>query len=101
MIMIGFAGLALVAAAAILARGRGAAAADAASSDPPATGDEPGRLTRPDSVSKENWRMPALTMLAPAPMSIARRVGMTGMWVYLAIAMGAVVVRIIEVAAGH
>ena len=41
--------------------------------------------------------MPALAMLAPAPMSVARRIGMTGMWVYLAIAIGAVVFRIVEV----
>ena len=31
----------------------------------------------------------------------ARRVGMAGMWVYLAIAMSAVVFRIIQVAIGH
>ncbi len=52
-------------------------------------------------VSKENWRMPRLAMLAPAPMSGARRLGMAGMWVYLAIAMIAVVFRIVEVALGH
>ena len=52
-------------------------------------------------LSKENWRMPRLAMLAPAPMSGARRVGMAGMWVYLAIAMIAVVVRIVQVALGH
>jgi hypothetical protein len=40
-------------------------------------------------------------MLAPAPMSVARRAGMTAMWVYLAIAMAAVVFRIVEVATGH
>ena len=45
--------------------------------------------------------MPALAMLAPAPMSRARRLGMTGMWIYLAIAMAAVVYRIVELAAGH
>ena len=39
--------------------------------------------------------MPALAMLAPAPMSRARRIGMTGMWVYLAVAMAAVVLRIV------
>jgi Mn2+/Fe2+ NRAMP family transporter len=58
-------------------------------------------LSLPEPVSKEDWRMPRLAMLAPAPMSTARRVGMTGMWVYLAIAMSAVVFRIIEVATGH
>jgi hypothetical protein len=34
-------------------------------------------------------------------MSTARRVGMAGMWVYLAIAMGAVVFRIALLAMGH
>jgi hypothetical protein len=34
-------------------------------------------------------------------MSRARRIGMAGMWVYLAIAMGAVVLRIVEAATGH
>jgi hypothetical protein len=34
-------------------------------------------------------------------MSVARRLGLAGMWIYLAIAMGAVVFRIAEVAMGH
>ena len=66
-----------------------------------ASGDEPAELTQAGKASKENWRMPALTMLAPTPMSRARRIGMAGMWVYLAIAMGAVVLRIVEAATGH
>jgi Mn2+/Fe2+ NRAMP family transporter len=86
LIMIGFAGLALVAVAVVVARRRGG---------------QEDHASREDSVGKENWRMPALAMLAPAPMSVARRIGMTGMWVYLAIAIGAVVFRIIEVAMGH
>jgi Mn2+/Fe2+ NRAMP family transporter len=53
------------------------------------------------AASKENWRMPALAMLAPAPMSATRRIGMTGMWVYLAVAIGAVIFRIIQLAIGH
>jgi Mn2+/Fe2+ NRAMP family transporter len=95
MIMTGFAGLAAVVVIAILARGSGTAAARGAS------GDEPAELTQAGKASKENWRMPALTMLAPTPMSRARRIGMAGMWVYLAIAMGAVVLRIVEAATGH
>jgi len=58
-------------------------------------------LTKPDVVSRESWRMPRLAMLAPAPMSMARRVGLIGMWVYLVVAMGAVVFKIVEVAIGH
>jgi Mn2+/Fe2+ NRAMP family transporter len=98
MIMIGFAGLALIAVAVILARGR---RQEAAARSIPARDAGTDRLTRPDGLSKENWRMPALTMLAPAPMSVGRRLGLTGMWIYLAIAMGAVVFRIAEVAMGH
>ena len=98
MIMIGFAGLALIAVAAILVRSRGPEA-DVQTS--PADGAEPGRLTRPDSLSKENWRMPALTMLAPAPMSVGRRLCLAGMWIYLVIATAAVVLRIAEAAIGH
>jgi Mn2+/Fe2+ NRAMP family transporter len=96
-IMIAFAGLALVVVAVIVMRGRGPAAAQTK----PAGAAEPDRLTRPEAMSKENWRMPALTMLAPAPMSAGRRLGLAAMWIYLAIAMGAVVFRIVEVAMGH
>ncbi len=99
MIMIGFAGLALIAVAVILARGR---RQEAAAQTVPAGGAEPDRLTRPVSPAKENWRMPALTMLAPAPMSVGRRLGLAGMWIYLAIiAVGAAVFRIAEAAMGH
>ncbi|HEY2081040.1 MAG TPA: NRAMP family divalent metal transporter [Streptosporangiaceae bacterium] len=98
MIMIGFAGLALIAVSVVLVRGRGP---EPAARTIPAGGAGPDQLTRPDVLGKENWRMPALTMLAPAPMSVARRLGLAGMWIYLAIAMGAVVFRIAEVAMGH
>jgi Mn2+/Fe2+ NRAMP family transporter len=97
-IMIGFGCLALIAVAAILARSRGQEA-DVQTS--PASGAEPGRLARPDTPSKENWRMPALTMLAPAPMSVGRRLCLAGMWIYLVIAMTAVGFRIAAAAIGH
>jgi Mn2+/Fe2+ NRAMP family transporter len=90
LIMAGFAALALVAVVAMLVHGRGSGPATADAAAGPA-----GNETR------ENWRMPALAMLAPAPMSKARRLGMTGMWVYLAIAMSAVVLRIVQTALGH
>jgi len=98
MIMIGFGSLAVIAVAAILARSR---SRETDVQTAPTGAAEAGRLTRPDSLSKENWRMPALTMLAPAPMSVGRRLGLTGMWIYLVIAMGAVVFRVVEVAMGH
>ncbi len=102
MVMAGSAGLAGVTAVTLLlirriVRAPAAALAAAGGADADATR----VLSPPEPVSKEDWRMPRLAMLAPAPMSTARRVGMTGMWVYLAIAMSAVVLRIIEVATGH
>jgi hypothetical protein len=54
-----------------------------------------------DAATKENWRMPRLAMLAPVQMSLGRRIGMLGMWVYLVIAMAAVVYRIAVLALGH
>jgi Mn2+/Fe2+ NRAMP family transporter len=100
MIMAGFALLALIAVVTLAARGRRPAGATAGGADGSV---HPGRTDSAGAgdVSKENWRMPALTMLAPAPMSRARRAAMLGMWIYLVIAVGAVVIRIVEVAAGH
>jgi Mn2+/Fe2+ NRAMP family transporter len=53
------------------------------------------------TASKETWRMPRLAMLAPAPMSAARRVAMAGLWVYLVVAIAAVVVKVVLIATGH
>jgi len=52
-------------------------------------------------ASKENWRMPRLAMLAPAPMSTGRRVAMLGMWAYLVVAIAAVVIKVVLIAIGH
>ena len=92
MIMAVCAGAAAVTGAALLGRkhAAGSVAAGETASDVAAA-----------RANKESWRMPRLAMLAPAPMSTARRVGMTGMWVYIAIAMGAVVFRIALLATGH
>ena len=54
-----------------------------------------------DRRSRENWRMPPLAMLAPAPMSLARRVGMSAMYVYLGAAIILVIVRVAQIALGH
>jgi Mn2+/Fe2+ NRAMP family transporter len=110
-IMVGCGSLAAVAGITLLTRGRGPTPAlAAATAGPagavalPAAGPPSRKLDRAvldASVSKENWRMPRLAMLAPAPMSRARRVGMTGMWLYLVIALTAVVFRIVVLAIGH
>jgi Mn2+/Fe2+ NRAMP family transporter len=117
MIMVACAGLVLFAGLALLARRRArATAADAAATARPAPvgpaylsgpvgaggARRREREARPDGAAgKENWRMPALAMLAPAPMSTGRRMGMLGMWAYLMIAMVAVVFRLVVLALGH
>jgi len=50
--------------------------------------------------SKENWRMPPLAMLAPVRMSMARRAGMSAMYVYLGAAIILVIVRVAQIALG-
>ncbi len=50
---------------------------------------------------RESWRMPPLAMLAPVRMSVARRVCLLAMWVYVALAFAAVIVRVVELALGH
>ena len=49
---------------------------------------------------RENWRMPPLAMLAPVQMSMARRVGMSAMYVYLGAAIILVIVRVAQIAIG-
>jgi len=44
--------------------------------------------------------MPQLAMLAPVQMSVARRVGMSAMWIYLGVAIALVIVRVIQLALG-
>jgi Mn2+/Fe2+ NRAMP family transporter len=91
-ILLACAGATLLAAAWILARGqikrRGQSAA-AASADVV------------DKAEKERWRMPPLATLTVPPISVGRKLSLLGMWAYLVIAMGVVVLRIVELAAGH
>ena len=54
-----------------------------------------------DRSGRENWRMPPLATLTAPPVSAARKLGMTGMWVYLLLTMVVVVVRIAQLALGH
>ena len=44
--------------------------------------------------------MPPLAMLAPVQMSMARRVGMSAMYVYLGAAITLVIVRVAQLALG-
>jgi Mn2+/Fe2+ NRAMP family transporter len=54
-----------------------------------------------DRTGRENWRMPPLAMLSKPVLSTGRKVGLTALRVYLAIAMILVVVKIVQVAIGH
>ena len=51
----------------------------------------------PDRAERERWRMPPLATLAPSDL-VGRKLTLMGMWVYLVIAMGVVVLRIVELA---
>jgi Mn2+/Fe2+ NRAMP family transporter len=54
-----------------------------------------------DRRDRETWRMPPLNMLSKPIMSTGRKIGLTILRSYLAIAMILVVVRIIQMAVGH
>ncbi len=54
-----------------------------------------------DRAAKDGWRMPPLAMLAPVRMSTTRRVSMLAMWAYLGVAFVMVIIRVVELAAGH
>jgi Mn2+/Fe2+ NRAMP family transporter len=54
-----------------------------------------------DRAERDNWRMPQLGALAAPPMSAVRKISLGGLWVYLVIAMGVVVLRIVQLALGH
>ena len=59
------------------------------------TADEFAGLT-PDEV--ENWRMPPLVELGKAQMSTTRKIGMSALRLYLAVAAALIVVKIVELA---
>jgi hypothetical protein len=58
------------------------------------------RRNSDDRRNRDSWRMPPLAMLAPAPMSVARRVAMSAMWIYLGAAITLVIVRVVQIALG-
>jgi len=90
-ILLGSAGVTVVAAAWLLVRGqvrrrRGLAAPAA---------------VVPDRAERERWRMPPLATLTVPSISLGRKLTLLGMWAYLVIAMGAVVLRVVELATAH
>src|SRR5271156_530895 len=52
-------------------------------------------------TGRDNWRMPPLAMLSKPVLSTGRKLGLTALRVYLAIAMILVIVKIVQVAIGH
>jgi Mn2+/Fe2+ NRAMP family transporter len=54
-----------------------------------------------DRAGRDNWRMPPLAMLSKPVLSTGRKLGLTALRVYLAIAMILVIVKIVQVAIGH
>jgi Mn2+/Fe2+ NRAMP family transporter len=54
-----------------------------------------------DRRDRETWRMPPLNMLSKPVMSTGRKVGLTILRSYLAIAMVLVIVRLVQMAIGH
>ena len=54
-----------------------------------------------DRTGRESWRMPPLAMLRRPAMSPGRKIGMSALRLYLAVAMILVIVRIVELAVGH
>jgi Mn2+/Fe2+ NRAMP family transporter len=54
-----------------------------------------------DRSGRASWRMPPLTLLDRPVMSSGRKIGMSALRLYLAVAMVLVIVRIVELAAAH
>jgi Mn2+/Fe2+ NRAMP family transporter len=61
----------------------------------------PDAVDRPDRAAKESWRMPPLALLQRPAMSAGRKIGMSALRLYLAVAMILVIVKIVELAIGH
>jgi len=54
-----------------------------------------------DRDGRENWRMPPLALLRRPPVRLGRKIGMTVLWSYVAVATVLVAVKIIQLALGH
>jgi hypothetical protein len=57
--------------------------------------------SRPDPAERATWRMPPLNVLARPRLSTGRRLGLTVLRGYLVLAVGMVVVRVVQLAVGH
>jgi Mn2+/Fe2+ NRAMP family transporter len=51
--------------------------------------------------ARDNWRMPPLALLQRPVMSTGRKIGMSALRIYLAVAMVLVILKVVELAIGH
>jgi Mn2+/Fe2+ NRAMP family transporter len=63
----------------------------------------PAELTAADATreGRDNWRMPPLSTLSTPLLSTGRKIGLTALRTYLAIAMILVIVKVVQEALGH
>jgi Mn2+/Fe2+ NRAMP family transporter len=54
-----------------------------------------------DTAARDSWRMPPLALLKRPVMSTGRKIGMSAMWLYLAVAIVLLVLKVVELAIGH
>jgi hypothetical protein len=54
-----------------------------------------------DRDGRENWRMPPLALLRRPPVPLGRKIGMTVLWSYVAVATVLVAVKIAQLALAH
>jgi hypothetical protein len=54
-----------------------------------------------DRAGRDNWRMPPLALLHRPAMSAGRKIGMSALRLYLAVAMVLVVIKIVQLAIGR
>ncbi len=54
-----------------------------------------------DPVERDGWRMPPLALLRRPAMSTGRKIGMSALRIYLAVAMILVIIKIVQLAIGH
>ena len=54
-----------------------------------------------DRAGREEWRMPPLALLSRPSMSAGRKIGMSALRLYLAVAMVLVIIKIVQLAVGH
>ena len=54
-----------------------------------------------DRAGREEWRMPPLALLSRPSISAGRKIGMSALRLYLAVAMILVIIKIVQLAIGH